>query len=1379
MPAWSRPRPVRKDSNVRAWLWFLALASLAVALWVPMRALYQRARYKPVEGGVRDAASFVALAYGGVSAGKVRGAEDVSREQFEQQVKALRGRGYHPIGLEDVRAFYREGRLLPRKAVLLTLEQSKKSSYLETRRVLRQNRWKAVMFVRADTIRARDPSALRWPILRDMALSGSWDVAAESADGFQRIPSGPDGQTGNFFATPRWIPEEFRLEAPREFAARIRRDHLEMLAAFQSGIGMAPLAFAFPYGDYGQYDVRATPTRVMNLAAVEEHYGLGFTLGPFLLNTRHTDPRALNRLLVDPAWSLEQFLSVLDSGWTVAPWAMERPLDRSRWRVNWGEAREAAGGSLLLKAVGKESGDARRTTGALAWLVASDLFDDVALAIRFRILAGQFGIRMRARPGGEEGLRILLDAAGNAWACQKVFGAEEFVHAAAQNLGMHPGKEQELWVGLRDRHWFVWLDDKLLFKEPLETIGEVHPGLFGLEVWDPEEGVAATQVLGLQFPKLGRVLKNLPAGGEYRTEALMQAIGTTPCTLAAISPPWLDAGKNIPLVLPKWDDETLRTFARMAEVPVLPRIALRSVAQALQLPAALPAFEARAMKVDGVQLDCSSIRQDELPALMPWVQDVHRNLEEHQMKLALHFPSSLARQASFASVAALFPGALIAVESEARARALDGALTNVVVAEDVAPSTGDMHMNLYYQVAARELALSELSPSARLDRYRREGYAAYQEGDYARALEQWTAWLELDPGSAEALSLIGRTHVQIGDLPAGVDYYRRSLDASPGQIALVIRLAELLDRMERSDESRDLLNLYARIFPENPDILIAQAQWLDRGKRRREALEMVEVLVREAPMNLSARLALLRFQDSPTERYRIMRGILELGRMPDSQLPFGHSLLNMEMLTFPESGVFFDYILQQTSASASPTQRALYESFLPLTNRVTDDFAAGRLSDGWIASGGMRPLDRGRYELRAAIDQSETYLRLRRSELMRDGFIEVMLDESQGFFWIYARRSSRAMVRFGFDQEGYMHLQAWSEGEMINHATRPWIRPPGGLKMRMEVRGDGVRGFVNGLEIFDGAVEMPPSVAYGWWGIAPFAFDLGVARARIIRMDCEPLATTFMLVPPGDPLPQVVRLRPFIGEISAIVPSWFFQNPDGSLPEELPEDASILRMFASFHGMRLLPAVDLSYEGDVDPARVVSLLRRHRLDGIVLKRRSPPRRAWLDALTAEVEKHPANVLVLQTEAALWNSPRAGEESRGELVIRPEVADVLLPRPGETVSLTELPIGSVLIAPQQAQWQVGVDPAPSADDLPAGDSVTPRLFLLTADSATPTAPADPLASAAPSTSVPADVPAEPAPAEPAEAPAAGTPTEALPAEAVPAEAASASAPAPTH
>lgn len=561
-----------------------------------------------------------------------------------------------------------------------------------------------------------------------------------------------------------------------------------------------------------------------------------------------------------------------------------------------------------------------------------------------------------------------------------------------------------------------------------------------------------------------------------------------------------------------------------------------------------------------------------------------------------------------------------------------------LIAESIPAQALDVHLSLYYDIEAESLPAETLSATARLKSFREKGLRAYQDGDYEEAIKEWDAWLAEDPENAEVMDLLAQTYIQKGQPEEAVRYYEKCLEYSPGQIKPLIRYVKLLEDLDRDEEVRELLNTYARIFPENPDILIAQAQWLDGQKRRIEARRMVETLVAESPMNLEARLALLNLQDEPADRYHTLRSVLAFGYLPDSQLAFGQSMQSMDMITYPESGVFFDYIRRMARRGRDSKQKELYENFLPITNRMVDDFTTGELSGAWVAPEGVRQLDRGRYELRTAMDQFEAYLRLRRSDLLRDGYLEVMLDESQGFFWLYARRSGFSMVRFGFDQENMIHLQTWYRGNIVNSFSRPWIRPPGTLRMRMEIRGDGVRGFVNDLEIFDAPVEIPAKIAYGRWGIAPFAFDLGMARARIMRLDVAPLPTNYVFLPPGDLLTQIAALRPFVGAISALCPAWGFQNPDGSLPEHLPEGVETARMFAAYHRIRLLPVLDLAYQADIPPAEIIRFITNNYLSGVIVKTKTLPDKKWVDALTMALEAHPANVVLLQTPAALWEMP---------------------------------------------------------------------------------------------------------------------------------------------
>jgi hypothetical protein len=119
---------------------------------------------------------------------------------------------------------------------------------------------------------------------------------------------------------------------------------------------------------------------------VGAHYELGFILGQLALNTRHSDPHRLNRLLVNPAWSRRS----LSANWKPSGgrartgreprFVRRRALDR---RVGRGRhARQR----MALRAIPPQNpvmtlrqSPVSATTGAKAWLAGSDTLKTASL----------------------------------------------------------------------------------------------------------------------------------------------------------------------------------------------------------------------------------------------------------------------------------------------------------------------------------------------------------------------------------------------------------------------------------------------------------------------------------------------------------------------------------------------------------------------------------------------------------------------------------------------------------------------------------------------------------------------------------------------------------------------------------------------------------------------------------------------------------------------------------------------------------------------------------------------------------------------------------------------------------------------------------------
>ncbi|MDD4019399.1 MAG: tetratricopeptide repeat protein, partial [Kiritimatiellae bacterium] len=591
-------------------------------------------------------------------------------------------------------------------------------------------------------------------------------------------------------------------------------------------------------------------------------------------------------------------------------------------------------------------------------------------------------------------------------------------------------------------------------------------------------------------------------------------------------------------------------------------------------------------------------------------------------------------------------------------------------------------LTLYYQLSNMLSVYNDISPEARYEELRQKGFDAFTAGEYKKAVEAWEAWFKQDSRSAEAMSLIGDAWLRLNEPEKALEAFSQSLDINPGQMNLAIRHSRLLEQLNRLDESADILNVYARAFPDSPAVTIAQAQWLDRHRQRNEACRVMKDLVARHPDNIEARLIFQTMLDEPADRYANMQELLMIGRGSETHLfGFGRDIFAAELLAIPEASVFFDFVRDTANKVSNKKTRALFQGFLPLTNAVAENFVTDKLSDNWIAFGGFRPSAFGRYELRAGSDMSEAFLRLKKSELLRDGYLEATLDETAGMFWLYARRSTRSMVRFGFDDEGYIRIQSWFNSELRTYDSRPWLRPPGTVRLKLEVRGDGAVGYVNDLPVFTTPLVIPQDVCYGWWSIAPFAPELGLARARIARIECGPLTPTILFVPPKLQ-PDGIRkaldgVRTHVRDMSALAPFAFTQLPDGTIPTEPEVDLSAFRMFCTFHRLRLMPVVDLAYFSETLPKVLTDLILKHRLVGMILRVRTPPDAAWYQKMEEALEKTTADFIVLRQEESYW--PAVSVPLDGEL----EAAKL---KKLDKTGIREIQRGSLLLHPVQEEWQ---------------------------------------------------------------------------------------------
>jgi peptidoglycan/xylan/chitin deacetylase (PgdA/CDA1 family) len=168
---------------------------------------------------------------------------------FARHMALLAHGGYETITLEQlVRFVKRQEASLPPRPVLLTFDGGRLETWTGADEVLRRHGFNAVLFVDVGRVVEADGPYLTWEELNGMQRSGRWDVQLQSGTGNRLIKYGPQpDDVGPFYA---YRGSEEVLGGWRE---RTFSDISEGEVVLADRVrGYQPLAFAPPFGNYGQ-----------------------------------------------------------------------------------------------------------------------------------------------------------------------------------------------------------------------------------------------------------------------------------------------------------------------------------------------------------------------------------------------------------------------------------------------------------------------------------------------------------------------------------------------------------------------------------------------------------------------------------------------------------------------------------------------------------------------------------------------------------------------------------------------------------------------------------------------------------------------------------------------------------------------------------------------------------------------------------------------------------------------------------------------------------------------------------------------------------------------------------------------------------------------
>ncbi|MBX4210728.1 polysaccharide deacetylase family protein [Candidatus Parcubacteria bacterium] len=249
---------------------------------------------------------------------------NISIDDFKNQMFLLKRAGYTTITTAELEKFLRGELKLPKKAILITFDDGRTDSYRYADPILKALDYKAVMFAitRYSLLSHKNDYYLSREQLQQMENSSRWDIEAHTRDGHNYFDTGPNGEKGAYYSNKLWIVDQNRLETTEEFQKRIYDDFKNAKSDLEDALNKKVIAFAFPFGDFGQYGsnfpdaekiVQDTISRVYTLGFYQGAPGVRFGANYNTTENQNTNFKLVRRLDVNAAMSPQDLLHTLEN----------------------------------------------------------------------------------------------------------------------------------------------------------------------------------------------------------------------------------------------------------------------------------------------------------------------------------------------------------------------------------------------------------------------------------------------------------------------------------------------------------------------------------------------------------------------------------------------------------------------------------------------------------------------------------------------------------------------------------------------------------------------------------------------------------------------------------------------------------------------------------------------------------------------------------------------------------------------------------------------------------------------------------------------------------------------------------------------------------
>jgi hypothetical protein len=207
--------------------------------------------------------------------------------EFARMMLMIKRAGYRTISIDEYAKWWHgEAVSLPSKPLLLCFDDARLDGYRGADGTLAALGDQATVFDITGETEARNPKYLRWDELARMQATGRWEVQLHADEGHVTIPAGLEAggepmlepYYGWLEYNPSRYPNGEHMESHAEWRYRAEGDIAQGEAELTAHVpGYQPLAFAVPFGDYGQFHTNDASIPTELSAYLSSHFRAFFT----------------------------------------------------------------------------------------------------------------------------------------------------------------------------------------------------------------------------------------------------------------------------------------------------------------------------------------------------------------------------------------------------------------------------------------------------------------------------------------------------------------------------------------------------------------------------------------------------------------------------------------------------------------------------------------------------------------------------------------------------------------------------------------------------------------------------------------------------------------------------------------------------------------------------------------------------------------------------------------------------------------------------------------------------------------------------------------------------------------------------------------------